>query len=275
MRLFAITLLAALAFPAAGHAEVFRYKYRPGQVVLNRVNMAGASMAGPPGGAMVKAQFRMSVRQTQRVRSVGGGIVTLEVAETTVSGQTTSNGKTESVEKSTTRSLVRMTERGRFLSRTPVGEQAKDEESSEIEGTDALFGLNFPARNVTPGERWADTITVPAVGGARKVQVTTHYVGREKFRGRNCARFSSVLSLPMTAGAETGAPEGVAAQGKISATVTTYFDPEAGVEVYSSGSLVLLARADLSKVSPEAGELATVSKINMIQSLAGSGARKK
>src|SRR3954447_6582540 len=95
MRLYGVflcVLIAATAVPA--RAERFKYRYRPGQVTVSRASMAGATMMGPSGpstagagaASMLKARFRMSSRQTERVVSVSHGVVALEVTETPVSG---------------------------------------------------------------------------------------------------------------------------------------------------------------------------------------------
>jgi hypothetical protein len=110
------------------------------------------------------------------------------------------------------------------------------------------------------------------------VNVTWKYLGKEMFRGRSCARISTTISMPMTAPAvaETpGEPNPFGAQGKLTGSVITYFDPQAGVEVYANGSIVMVARADFSAISPESGEFASVMKINLVQTLVSGGGRKK
>src|SRR3954453_16125129 len=95
MRLYGVFLCVLAAGTAApARAERFRYRYRPGQVTVSRASMAGATMMGPTGvstagaggASMLKARFRMSTRQTERVVSVSHGVITLEVTETPLSG---------------------------------------------------------------------------------------------------------------------------------------------------------------------------------------------
>jgi hypothetical protein len=270
-----LLLVVLLALPAAARAEKFRYKYRPGQTVQYRANMAGASMMGQNGGQMVKASYRTNMRHTQRVRSVAGGVVTLEIVDVPVSGTMTAMGRTERYKQSTTRSLVKLTERGRFVSRkTLSGDEEKG--SSPTDSLDALYGLNFPERDLKPGDTWEDTFTLGQASAPQTVKVRSRYVGPVVFRGKPCAKFTTTLATSMTEeAADTGAGEGPVPQGRMKGTLTTYFDPAAGLEVYSSGSIVMVAKADLSQVSADAGEFASVMKINVVQSLASAGAKRQ
>jgi hypothetical protein len=262
-------LALALAGPAA--AEKFTYKYRPGQVLQNRISMAGASLTGMPGAENVKSTFRTVMKQALRVRSVSGGIVTLEVVDVPVSSSTTTAGKTTKGEESPSRSLIKMTERGRFISRKDLSAQADTDTS--LDGVDALYGLNFPARDIKPGESWTDTLTIRSLGVPRKVTVTTKYAGRQKLRGRDVAKFSSSVIFSLLPDAQES-ELGLSSSGKVTGAVTTYFDPVQGVEIYSSGSVLMLLKADLSALSPEAGELGSALKINLVQSLVSPGTRK-
>jgi hypothetical protein len=214
------------------------------------------------------------LRQAQKVRSVSGGIVTLDVSEQPVSGSMTVDGRTERMPpEAATRYTVRMTQRGKFLSRTDGSGGA----GSGLGGTgtpldtiDVLHGLNFPNRDVKPGDTWSDTLTVGPPGEKQKVNVTWTFAGREKLQGRDCAKITTALSASLTDEQGPGAAlgeTGVSSSGKISGAITTYFDPQAGQEVYATGHVLLVMRADLSGVSPEVGEFATAMKNNVIQSL--------
>lgn len=256
--------LVVLLVPAAAHAERLRYRFRTGQTIEYRANLAGATMLGQTGGQMARMQFRMTARQLQRVRSLSGGTVVLDVVESTLSGKMTMSGKTEPMDRAPNRSVVRMTERGRFLDRKGQGEPGEEAGASGIDGADVLFGLNFPDRDVKPGDTWQDTFEIGSKAAPQRVRGTWKYVAREVFRGRPCAKITTVLSMPMTGG-DTELGVGLSERGKMSATMTTYFDPKEGIEIYSSGSLVTTSKADLTSLSPEAGELANVTKINLIQ----------
>jgi hypothetical protein len=251
--------------PSAASAERFQYRFRPGQVLEFRANMAGAAMLGQTGGEMMKMQFRSGIRQTQRVRSVSGGVVTLDVTDTTLSGKMMVGGKTESLSAPPSRFVVRLTERGKFLGRQDAGPAS--EAGTGIEGADITFGLNFPARDLKPGDTWQDTFEVGVGEEKRTVHGTWKYVAREKFRGRDCARITTVLKMSTLPPAAPSGDEipGPVERGGMSVRLTTYFDPKEGVEVYSSGSIILTSRLDLSALGPEAGELANVTKINVIQ----------
>ena len=263
----ALLLAALIGAPTAARAERFRYQYRPGQVIDVRANLAGASILGPTTGKMMKMQFRMSVKQTQRVRAVSGGVATLDVVETPISGKMMSGGKTEAMKKPPTRYQIRVTERGRFVSRKDLGPANDEEGGSGMDGADALFGLNFPDRDLKPGDTWEDTLSVPSGGVPQKVRGTWKYVGRELFQGRDCAKISTTLTIPTSGGSSGGE---LNESSKMSASMVTYFDPKEGVEVYSSGFLTLTNKADLTAISPDAGELASVTKINSIQWLVPS-----
>jgi hypothetical protein len=257
----------------AAHAERFHYRFKPGQIIEFRANLAGAAMLGQTSGSMMKMQFRSGVRQTQRVRSVSGGIATLDVTETALSGKMVVGGKTEPMLPPPVRSLVKLTERGRFISRLPLT-GPPGESGVGIEGADVTFGLNFPARDLKPGDTWQDTFEVGEGTERKRVHGAWKYESRERFRGRDCIRVSTMLTMKIADNADGGTGEAPLERGGMTARMITYFDPKAGSEVYSSGYLTLTSRLDLSAISPEAGELANVTKINLIQWLSNSPAKK-
>ena len=269
-RLVVVSAICSLCVGAAARAEVFRYKFHPGQVISSRLSMAGATMAGQTAGQMTRMQFRTSGKQLQRVQSISDGVVSLEVTDLPGTSTVSSGGQTQSSRGTSSKTLIRLTERGKFISRKSLTSGSEQAGASQLDGLDAVFGLNFPARDLKPGDTWDDTLTIGEGLRAKKVHVTWKYVSREAFRGRDCAKIHISVSVPLDAG-ELSQPGMPATQGRISGTVTTYFDPKLGQEVYSSGSVVIQAKADLSGVSPEAGEIATVSKINLVQSLVAGG----
>lgn len=269
-RLVLVSAICSLCASAAAHAEVFRYKFHPGQVISSRLSLAGATMAGQTAGQMTRMQFRTSSKQVQRVQYVSGGVVSLEVTDLPGTYTMSSGGQTQSSKGTATKTLIRLTERGKFISRKSLSGGSEQAGASQLDGLDAVFGLNFPAHDIKPGDTWDDTITVGEGLRAKKVHVTWKYLSRETFRARDCARIHASVSVPLDTG-ELSQPGMPATQGRISGTVVTYFDPKVGQEIYSSGSIVVQAKADLSGVSPEAGEIATVSKINLVQSLLAGG----
>ncbi|MFN3650852.1 MAG: hypothetical protein ACK47B_14850 [Armatimonadota bacterium] len=261
--------------PLSAAGERFQYKLRPGQVLEYRTHVAGAGIMGQPGGEMMKMQMRTAQRVVQRVRSVSGGAITLEVAETPISGKMTAFGQTQEYKPTATRTVYRLDTRGKVLSRKSSAPAGEGGGLTEMGGLDAMWGVQFPNRELKPGDSWEDRIGAPDDPENPPVKVTTRFVGREKVRGRNCAKFTSVFSMPMGGGEEAEELEGPTSTGSVSGTLTTYFDPAAGYEVYSSGSIVIRMKADLSSVSPDAGELANVTKLNYVTSLVpGTPSRK-
>lgn len=257
--------IALLVLAGPARAERFKYIWKPGMVQQHRISMAAATMMGPS-GQLTRTQFRSVTRQVTRVRAVANGVASLEVADTPVSGVTITAGRREEARSTPGRSLIRITERGRFLSRKRLA--GDDDSGTPLDGVDALYGLNFPARDLKPGDSWTDVITVGTGAQQRKVTVTTRYVKKETFAGRPCARFSTTLSMPLLNEAEKAALQGgPAPAGRLTGALTTYFDPARGREVYSSGWVAMIMKADLSALSPEAGELGTATKINVIQRL--------
>jgi len=267
-------LAAALLVASPASAERFRYRFVPGETVHSRVSAAAASMMGAAGSEMMKMQFRLTSRQAQRVVSVRGGVVTLMVTEVPLSGRMIALGRSQEYRRPPSKTEVKLTERGRFISRKTIGEEEEQEAGPPgLDATDALYGLNFPDRELKPGDSWEDHITVGSAEAPMKVNVRTRYAGRQRMLGRDCARFLTTLRLSLDGSGQAaiqGIPEPT---GRVSGTVTTYFDPRAGIDVYASGSVTLLVRADLQQVSPEAPEMVTVMKINVVQSLMGTGKR--
>ncbi len=281
-----LTLCLLLALPTAARAEKFRYKYRAGQVVQSRAGMAGASLVGPTTGDPLKMQFRVSIKQTARVLSVKGGVVTLQVTDTPISGKMMAMGESQALDRPPTRAVVRLTERGKFLSRKEIPSGGAMEAELELAGgpgddmaaAEALFGLNFPDRDLKPGDTWQDTLTVGPRESPLKVTMTGRYVGHETFRGRKCAKFVTTVTHGSGNDETTGGVRGelgLPSSGRFTATLTTYFDPAAGVDVYSTGSMISTSRTDLSALNPEGGEIVSATKINVVQYLTpAAGSRK-
>lgn len=274
--------LFALVAPSAAHAERFKYGFKTGQVVESRAGMAGASLMGPANGDLLKMQFRVSLKQTLRVLSVSGGVVTLEVIDTPLAGKMTAMGRTQDYDRRPTKSVVRITQRGKFLSRKEIPAPGAEAAAAEIEaggademdGADALFGLNFPDRDLKPGDTWQGTLTVGARENPTKVLMTSRYVGQETVHGRKCAKFTSTVTR--APGEEAGAAvPGLETQSRFTASQTCYFDPVAGIEVYSSGWMTSTTRTDFSALSPEGGELVSATRINVVQYLASVGRKGK
>ncbi len=231
--------------------------------------MAGAAMVGQTSGKMTRMSFRSTGTQLETVRSVAAGVVTLEITDLPATMTMSAGDQARSTRRTASRSVVRMTDRGRFLSRKSLTPSA-DGGGGDMDSLDALFGLNFPERDLKPGDTWEDTLSVGEGARAKQVHVTWKYLARVTFRGRDCARISATMSLPMSA-QDSGIPGAPPSQGRISGSVVTYFDPKSGQEVYSSGSVAMVAKADLTALSQEAGEVATVTKINLVQSLLSTG----
>jgi hypothetical protein len=269
-------LLALVGLSEPACAEQFRYRFQPGQVLQSRVSMAGATMMGQSGGSPFKAQFRAVSRHTQKVRSVADGVATIEVRETPVSGSIKAMGQSESLSQKPTTSVLKLTERGRLVSRKS-GKGASTAGPGGFPGMDVLYGLNFPDRDLKPGDTWEDTINTGEGEDAQSVKISGRYVGRELFRGRPCAKFVTVSSAAPPESATAGSASGAdfTQNARIAATVTTYFDPAAGVEVYSSGSISMVSKVDLSSVSTQPIQYATAVKVNLIQVLTSGGAPKK
>jgi len=249
------------AGPAA--AEQFRYKFKAGQRRETRVSVAGASLMDQ-GDEQVKMHFRAVVRQVARVRSVAGGVATLDTVVAPISGRMTVGDETLPVPGGgTTRSTTRVSDRGRQLGRSgaPTGGTG-----SPLDVVDSMYGIIFPARDLKPGDTWTETITADG----ERLTATFKYEAKETVFGRACARITTQFTLPSSASPSLGGPEGLpGSSNRGTVRLTTYFDPVAGEDVYSSGVVTLMSRVDLTSLNPDAGTFSTVMRINYVQSLAG------
>ena len=275
----AVTACAVLGLSGAAHAERFHYQYHPGQMTVSRVSMAGAAILGPTGASMARMQFRSVSRQTERVRSLAGGIVTIDVTDQPISTETIVGGKADRSRKPVSKSEVRVTDHGKFLTRKSSGKSDEANDGSPgLDGLDITYGLSFPDKDLQPGDKWENTLTMGSGPTAQRVRATWRYVGHVKFRGRDCIRVNTNVSLVPPAMVDDGEPAAAAApQSRMTANVVTYFDPAKGVEVYSSGSVILSTRADLSALgadgNSDGGSFAGVTKINVVQSLLSGTAK--
>lgn len=287
--LLAFFLLVAAAAPA--QAIRLRYKFRKGEVSTYRTLVAAAAQTETPlASRPMRLQMRVDVISIQRVLSVApDGTARIESRNLSGTSRVTSMGKTETTQAPPERTVYTLTDRGRVLRyrelpdpkvRAKADRQAREGPNpSPFEESDpfkALYGLNFPDRDLKPGESWSTQSEVE-VGPGRTVviKIASRFLGLVTFRGRRCAKIETAFEMPTEP--QEGVPtppdaEGVSfsQDGRVTGRLTSFFDVAEGREIYTDGSVALVMKMKMSAPADPSGametaEMNSVMKMNLRQ----------
>lgn len=299
--IFFLTLATVFLVAAPAEAVRLRYRFRKGEVATYRTFAAAAAQSETPfATAPMRMQMRVEVLSRQRVLSVAP-TGTAQIESRNLSGATrmTAMGKTQTTPASPETTIFTLTDRGRViryrevsnpasrpgavpaspvdpvLGAAPEGETGGFGDSDPLK---ALYGLNFPDRDLKPGDTWkANTPVEMAPGRSVLIRIASRFVGMTRHRGRECAKIVTAFDMPtgpapasgaVTTDAETDAP--YSEQGRITGQITSYFDIAAGREIYTDG--VVAMRMSMKMAAPagpsgetETAEMKSVMKMNVRQ----------
>jgi len=295
--LLAASTLASLAATPA-EAIRLRYRFRKGEVATYRTLVAAAAQSDTPFSAEpMRMQMRVDVLSRQRVLSVTPG-GTAQVESRNLSGSTriTAMGKTQTTKAEPEVTIFTLTDRGRViryrevptgrargapppeapvdpvLGAAPVGEGTGFGDSDPLK---ALYGLNFPERDLKPGDTWTAQSPVEMAPGRKVViRIASRFVGMTRFRGRQCARIVTSFEMPTEPEGGDGAPDAegfsFSQQGRVTGQLTSFFDVAEGREVYTDGTVVMIMRMKMGAPSDPSGametaEMNSVMKMNVRQ----------
>jgi hypothetical protein len=286
IRIAGIGIGLALLLPTPASALQLRYKFKPGSTTTYRVMVASAALAQiPVAPEPVKMQFSLELKTVQKVLSLSrSGVADLEWTNSAGTMKMTAMGRSNSSKLPREVTRLKLTDRGKLLSyraqpasggQAPVAAPAGG--PIGMEGADpmrALAGLNFPDRDLKPGDTWAAESKVDMGNGQSVVmKIASKFEALTSYKGRKCARITTAFEMPMDATGMGGEGEGASmkGEGKVAGQVTTLFDYEAGRELYADGSVVMLVKLQMSgAMDPAAGqslEMTSAMKLNVRQVL--------
>jgi hypothetical protein len=290
-----LALLLLIAAAREAGAIQLRYRFVRGEVATYRTMVAAAGQNRSTfSETPMRMQMTADVLSTQRVLNVGAdGTAQVESKDVSGTMRSTAFGRTQTTRAPKETTIYTVSNRGRVLRyrelrptrpRTPDEDPSRGEgKSSQSDPLKALFGLNFPARDLKPGDTWNDENKVETGGGKSVVvKIASRFVELTRFRGRRCAKITSSFEMPSPP-EESPFPEepgvSVSQDGKVTGQITTYFDVEEGREIYSDGSIIMLTKMRMSggadpTGAPESAELSSVFKMNLRQVLVKTAAPK-
>jgi hypothetical protein len=218
---------------------------------------AGALAQTPFTPEAMKMQFSIDMHTVQKVVSVSrSGVADLESTNTTGTMKMTAMGKTSSSKSPREVSRLKLTDRGKLLAyKTKTDGEPAAAAAESPTGFDqadpmrALAGLNFPDRDLQPGDTWATESKVDLGNGQSMVmKIASRFVALVDYKGRKCAKITTAFEMPMDPSEMNGRAEDLAVkgQGKVAGQMTTLFDNAAGQEVYADGSVIMLMRVQMS-----------------------------
>jgi hypothetical protein len=292
--LSALTLLAlAVASAAPAQAIRLRYKFRRGEVSTYRTLVAAAGQSETPLVAEpLRMQMRVDVISTQRVLSVSSnGTAQIESRNVSGTNRVMSMGKTQSSKAQPETTVYTLTDRGRVLRyrETPPPRQGGaaatadgDAEGASFPESDplkALYGLNFPEKDLQPGESWSTSSEVEiARGRSVVIKIRSTFAGLVSHRGRRCAKILTAFEMPTEtqqegtggpAPPDTGGPS-VSQEGRVTGRLTSFFDIAEGREIDTDGWVAMLMKMKMTAPSASSGgmesaEMNSVLKMNLRQ----------
>jgi hypothetical protein len=245
----------ALAWPSPAMAVQFRYKFKPGSKATYRVMIAAGALAQTPlAPETMKMQFSMDMRTIQKVVGISrSGVADLEWTNTTGTMKMTAMGRTTANKTPREVSRLKLTDRGKLLSyKTKTDGEPAAEAPAGFDQADpmrALAGLNFPDRDLRPGDTWATESKVDLGNGQSMVmKIASRFVALVDYKGRKCAKITTAFEMPMDPTEMNGRAEdlSVKGEGKVAGQMMTLFDNAAGREVYADGSVIMLMRVHMS-----------------------------
>jgi hypothetical protein len=141
----------------------------------------------------MRLQMTGDVISTQRVVSVAAdGTAQVESKDVSGTMRTSAFGKSQTSKAPMETTIYTVTKRGRVLRYREVNPPREPGEvtppaagtSEQSDPLKALFGLNFPARDLQPGDTWNDENTVEIGGGKSVVvKIASRFVEMTRFRG--------------------------------------------------------------------------------------------
>ncbi len=231
----------------AGPVEM-RYKYRPGQELVQHVNFGFTITPQQDDGEQEPVKTGVNTTLNLTVKSVARDIATI-VAEYTKIG-TTLNGRSAgnpNLPRDVLRQLTQtyqVDDLGNIRSVKFASPQAQALQTTPAQGAASPFGPILPERPIAPGDKW--TAKQKATNGKNAPQVTSDYtfVGYVQQGGKNLARIRMNFTVPRVQTAQ-----GAEFAGK--GTQTFLFDPEAGrmvsMQGNMTGNLVLNVRGNTTR----------------------------
>jgi hypothetical protein len=208
-RVLAAVLAAALLAAAPGRAVTLRYKYKAGDKLTYRDQLALATdlSAGEGAGETERMQMRSDSRLRQVIKGGKDGVWTIEIE--TIENQTETmpqGGKTTKTSDKGDPERVRIDDRGLVAERKELGKEADKPGPEPIDVPDVLQQvldhLQLPAGDVNPGDSWTDACEVKLVKDLDKsptvnVSATSRFTRLVKVNGHECAEIKSTFEVPL------------------------------------------------------------------------------
>ncbi|MBI5833412.1 MAG: hypothetical protein HZB16_14030 [Armatimonadetes bacterium] len=233
--LVAVVVAVALATP--GGAETLRLKFKPGEKVTFRDQMAMALERTSDTDMNMRLQMRSDSKVRQTVKHLADGLATLEIETLENSTETIpEGGKPGKSEEKGDGERIKISERGLISERVSLGKDTKSEEGIDTLAVlqRVIDGMTMPEEDVEPGGEWSDTYEVALTdkglkGPKTSVDLSGKFERLVMLKGRECAElvvdFTAPLDIEKTV--EIGEAK-VTCKGSVMGHLTMYLDVERG-----------------------------------------------
>lgn len=267
MTVIAVSIIAVLMAqgqqkPEASAPQSFllRYKGKPGDISRYRswfiLRMVG-TFPRREGTGEGRMEYQSEATYLHKIVSVADdGTLEIEMTKESGKARVGSGEQMKDLPDRPYKRVVKMTDRGKVLEERVFEDEEEKKEGGEeddpqvrydpMRWLDELFetavhNIAFPERAIKVGDTWQEQVTQQMTPNC-KVTITINSRFKEvvKLDGKLCAVIDSAIDASFD-GQDTVGPLTVRVQGRFSATMTIYFDPEKGDEVQAidEGRLVL------------------------------------
>ncbi|MCX7642719.1 MAG: hypothetical protein N2116_02775 [Armatimonadetes bacterium] len=240
--------------PTPQQTFVLRYKGKPGDVNRYKawfvMRMIGTFVT-PLGPRERRVEYQSEATYLHKIVSVAED-GTLEIETTKESGKAKigDGERMEDLPDSPYRRVVKMTNRGKVIEeREFENGEVKEEEDGDAEEPEgairrydptrwfdkiyetAVHNIAFPEQAVKVGDSWQEQVSEQMTPNCKvQITITSRFKELVKLNGRLCAVIQSDIDAPFE-GQDSVGEATVKVKGRLTATLTIYFDPELGDEV--------------------------------------------
>ena len=270
-----VTVLA-LAVCVPAHAVVLRFRPKVGAVHRHKATMAGRMETTMEGmGQTMRAEMAIDMEYSEKALSQTEDVTRLETELLGGKGEVTLNQQTQTMDMPTAKMVADLDPQGRVV-KLIEADMPESAMSEQLMGKGAESFPNwsqfsaFPEGDVSEGDAWSDTISIPTTPGGPEMEMTfqSKLIALTTFQSRKCAKIRTSFSAPVDLDlAELSAGEEEEAEGAMTATLQGdllwYYDYENSVYVYGEGTIGMDMKMSMQIPNVPGGMMTTKMVMNL------------
>ncbi len=272
-----VASILALALCVPAHAIVLRYRPEVGSVQRHKASMAGRMESSMEGmGQTMRAEMTVELEYSEKALSQTGETTQMETELLGGKAEVKFNQQTQTVDMPTGKMVADLDSRGRVVKLVEAdlpGEGSSDPfmgQGAESFPNWSQFSA-FPEGDVSEGDSWSDTISVPTEPGGPEMEISfnSRLLALTTFQDRKCAKIHTTFSAPMDldlaelSGGEEGEEAEGAMTGALQGDLLWYYDYEKSVYVYGEGTIGMDMTMSVQAPNMPGGTMTTKMLMNL------------